>query len=158
MPLVNVAGACWLAGVRPHPVTTADDIVRTIGGNAVCVRCRVLAISFLVRPVDPPAFYQRYVLPALLPIVTALPLLAHEMPCVARVRAGVAVGVLVIVMSAVLLASAPGRYRRLSTTLETSTTCRWRSATRLQGRSCHDGSVVDAGATRYFGSAHSSST
>ena len=72
---------CAGGRVRRHPDTTADDIVRTIGGSAVCVRCRVLCD--LVRPratVDPPAFYhQRYVLPALLPIVAALPLLAHEM-------------------------------------------------------------------------------
>ena len=39
---------CAGGRVRRHPDTTADDIVRTIGGSAVCVRCRVLCD--LVRP------------------------------------------------------------------------------------------------------------
>ena len=136
MPLVNVAGVlavlagmCAVTLIRPQ-TTSCGRLAAAlyVSGVGFC------AISFaLVRPVGPPAFYhQRYVLPALLPIVAALPLLAHEMLRVAHVRAGVAVGVLVIVVSAVLLASAPGRPAGCPTTLETSTTCRWRSATHLQ--------------------------
>ena len=158
MPLVNVAGVlAVLAGVCAvtllRPQTTSCGRLAAalyVSGVGFC------AISFaLVRPVDPPAFYhQRYVLPALLPIVAALPLLAHEMLCVAHVRAGVAVGVLVIVMSAVLLASAPGRYRRLSNDARNIDDVQVAFGHALaRAAPATTAWVVDAGATRYFGRA-----
>ncbi len=162
MPLVNVAsvlavlaGVCALALIRPQ-TTSCGRLAAAlyVSGIGFC------AISFaLVRPIDPPAFYhQRYVLPALLPIVAALPLLAHEMigwlGRVAHVRAGVAVGVLVIVMSGVLLASAPGRYRRLSNDARNIDDVQVAFGHALaRAAPAATAWVVDAGATRYFGRA-----
>jgi hypothetical protein len=119
------------------------------------------AISFaLVRPVDPAAFYhQRYVLPALLPIVAALPLLAHEMLLGwlergAHVRARVAVGVVVVVIGALLLASAPGRYRRLSNDARNIDDVQVALGRALAtAPAAATAWVVGAGAPRYFGRA-----
>ncbi len=158
MPLVNVAGVlavlagvCALTLIRSQ-TTSCGRLAAAlyVSGVGFC------AISFaLVRPIDPPAFYfQRYVLPALLPIVAALPLLAHEMLRVAHVRARVAVGVLVIVMSAVLLASAPGRYRRLSNDARNIDDVQVAFGHALSTAApAATAWVVDAGATRYFGRA-----
>ena len=158
MPLVNVAsvlvvlaGVCALTLIRPQTTSYGRLAAALyVSGVGFC------AISFaLVRPVDPPAFYhQRYVLPALLPIVAALPLLAHEMLRLAHVRAGVAVGVLVIVMSAVLLASAPERYRRLSNDARNIDDVQVAFGHALaRAAPAATAWVVDAGATRYFGRA-----
>jgi hypothetical protein len=163
MPLVNVAGVlavlagvCALILVRPQ-TTSCGRLAAAlyVSGVGFC------AISFaLVRPIDPPAFYhQRYVLPALLPIVAALPLLAHEMLLgwlerVAHVRAGVAVGVVVIVMGAVLLASAPARYWRLSNDARNIDDVQVAFGRALAtAPPAATAWVVDAGASRYFGRA-----
>jgi hypothetical protein len=119
------------------------------------------AISFaLVRPVDPPAFYhQRYVLPALLPIVAALPLLAHELlrrwlERGTHVRTNVAVGVVAVVICALLLASAPGRYRRLSNDTRNIDDVQVAFGRALAtAPAAATAWVVDAGASRYFGRA-----
>jgi hypothetical protein len=119
------------------------------------------AISFaLVRPVDPFAFYhQRYVLPALLPIVAALPLLAHEtvfswLERVAHVRADVVLGAVVIVVGALLLASAPARHRRLSNDARNIDDVQVAFGRALAAAPAGATAwVVDAGASRYFGKA-----
>ena len=163
MPLVNAAGVlavlvgvCALILVRPQ-TTSCGRLAAAlyVSGVGFC------AISFaLVPPTDPSAFYhQRYVLPALLPIVAALPLLAHELLLgwlgrVAHVRAGVAVGVVVIVMGAVLLASAPARYRRLSNDARNIDDVQVAFGHALaRAAPAATAWVVDAGATRYFGRA-----
>ena len=72
----------------------------------------------------------------------------------AHVRAGVAVGVLVIVVSAVLLASAPGRYRRLSNDARNIDDVQVAFGHALaKAAPAATAWVVDAGATRYFGRA-----
>jgi hypothetical protein len=121
-----------------------------LSGMAFC------AVSFaLVHPVDPAAFYhQRYVLPALLPIVPALPLLAHEIVGRLEARAG-ALGrvALAVIIAVVLVYATPSRYRRLANDAQNIDDVQVAFGRALSGAAASENAwVVDAGASRFFGS------
>ena len=114
------------------------------------------AVSFaLIHPVDTPAFYfQRYALPAVLPLVAALPLLAYEIAAalpsipIARPLAFSAT----ILMLGLLLVAAPARYRRLSNDAHNIDDVQVAFGRALAGASPSDTLwAVDAGAVRFFG-------
>jgi hypothetical protein len=119
-----------------------------LGGLAFCV------VSFaLIRPLDPGAFYhQRYVLPAVLPILASIPLLTAEitqlrLPYTRLIQLTIGVAI-----AALLIAGAPGRYRRLSNDARNIDDVQVAFGRALSGARATDAAwVVDAGAVRYFG-------
>jgi hypothetical protein len=122
-----------------------------VAGLAFC------AVSFaLVPPVDPMAFYhQRYVLPAVVPLVAALPLLAREglRPLGGRLVFMASAAVLVLMFTTALVA-APSRYRRLSNDARNIDDVQVALGRALASASPSDVAwVVDAGAARFFGRA-----
>ena len=112
------------------------------------------AVSFaLIRPLDPGAFYhQRYVLPAVLPILASIPLLTAEtaerrLPYSRLIQLTIGVAV-----ASSLIAGAPGRYRRLSNDARNIDDVQVAFGRALSGARATDAAwVVDAGAVRYFG-------
>jgi hypothetical protein len=119
-----------------------------LSGLAFC------AVSFsLVRPLDPPTFYhQRYVLPAVAPILAAIPLLTFELS--AR-RTGYAVlvrSVVIVLILVSLVTMAPSRFRRLSNDARNIDDVQVAFGRALSHAQPSESAwVADAGATRYFG-------
>ena len=150
--LVLVASATVLL-VR-HSTTTGGRTASALflAGIMFCI------VSFaLVHPVDPTAFYhQRYVLPALVPIVAALPILLREMLSDVPGRfAAPALTALLIVMSVLTLVAAPERYRRLSNDTRNIDDVQVEFGRALSAARPSDIAwVVDAGAPRFFGGAY----
>jgi hypothetical protein len=122
-----------------------------VAGLAYC------AVSFaLVRPLDPMAFYhQRYVLPAVVLLVAALPLLAREglRPLGRRPFFMASAAVLALLFTTALVA-APSRYRRLSNDARNIDDVQVAMGRALAAAAPSDIAwVVDAGASRFFGRA-----
>ena len=113
------------------------------------------AISFaLIPPIDPTSFYhQRYVLPALLPMAAAMPLLVHVV--VARSAPSVAqpltVGT-IVVFAAVLIAAWPARAAHLANDTHNIDDVQVAFGQALASSPASDIVwAVDAGAIRFFG-------
>ena len=158
MPLVNVAsvlavlvGVCALILVRPQTTSCGRLAVALYVSGVSSVRSRSPSCDRSIRPRS-------------ITSDTCCPHSCrslqrcrcwHTRCCgVAHVRAGVAVGVVVIVMGAVLLASAPARYRRLSNDARNIDDVQVAFGRALAtAPPAATAWVVDAGASRYFGRA-----
>jgi hypothetical protein len=115
------------------------------------------ATSFaLIRPVDPAAFYhQRYVLPGLVLMIVALPILAFDLldrlPRALILPARVAAPAFAV---ALVLQASPARYHRLSNDARNVDDVQVAFGRALATASPSDRAwVVDAGAARFFGNA-----
>jgi len=122
-----------------------------LGGLVFCVTSFAFA-----HPFDPLAFYhQRYVLPALVLMIAAMPLLVCEI--VRRLTpamSGALQSFAVAAMAALLVAAAPARYRHLSNDTRNIDDVQVAFGKALESADPHDVAwVMDAGAARFFGHA-----
>jgi hypothetical protein len=149
--LVAVALALVLATSRSSGTAGRMGAALLLSGVAFC------AVSFaLVHPADAGAFYhQRYVIPALLPIVTSLPLLGWEVLGAVRFRGRALAGpAAVAVLLIVLAAASPSRYRRLQNDAQNVDDVQGALGRALATAAPSANAwVVDAGAARFFGQA-----
>lgn len=149
--LVGVALALVLAVSRHAGTAGRMGAALLLSGVAFCI------VSFaLVHPYDPGAFYhQRYVIPALLPIVAALPLVAWELVARAQFRGRAIVdAVAVLALMLVLATASPARYRWLQNDAQNVDDVQVALGRALAtAPASFNAWVIDAGAVRFFGNA-----
>jgi hypothetical protein len=112
------------------------------------------ASFFLVRPLDPSAFYyHRYVLPGLFAVVAAVPLLAHEGLRTLPPRTYlISYAVASMLLAGMVVQTTPSRYRRLSNDARNIDDVQVAFGRSLAAARPSDNAwVVDAGAARFFG-------
>ena len=159
IPLLNVTLAVFALAIVSAVLVRRRDAPREAHAAAALFLAGVVfcAVSFaLVPPLDPPAFYhQRYVLPAVAPMVAAMPLLVDAIlsQFVRRPVAWV-VPVAVMVLGLVLMLAVPARAIHLSNDARNIDDVQVAFGRALADAPAESNAwVVDAGASRFFGRA-----
>ncbi len=156
MPAVGSSALLAIIALAGAWILLRDGVDRSARLGATLALCGLAfcVVSFaLVHPIDTGAFYhRRYVLPAVLPIVAALPALVSEVAHAARLPRRLPAAAAVVAIAIWMIVPAPARYRRLSNDTRNIDDVQVAFGKALARRSAAETVwVIDAGAIRYFG-------
>ncbi len=156
MPAVGASALLAMIALAGAWILLRDGVDRPARLGATLALCGLAfcVVSFaLVHPIDTGAFYhRRYVLPALLPIVAALPALVSEVAHAARLPRRLSAAAAVVAIAIWMVVPAPARYRRLANDTRNIDDVQVAFGKALARRSAAETVwVIDAGAIRYFG-------